>query len=166
MVCLTDHITSDFLKAVVQKFYFVHSWISWPVCWTTQSKPFTWLMIVSLNFFPKIQKKKSSKKLWIWLHAIWSWYFCSMYCGLISFEGAFFQCLSIGVLKSLAEKILGKIWSEIRGRLTHLFPMLHFDTPCKYQKTLRFCDISRGYGNVILVPSGLRDAKCYLKFVD
>ena len=91
---------------------------------------------------------------------------CSMCCGLIPFEGAFFQCLSIGVLKSLAEKILGKIWSEIRGRLIHLFPMLHFDTPCKYQKTLRFCDISRGYWNVILVPSGLRDAKCYLKFVD
>ena len=32
MVCLADHTTSNLLKAVFQKFYFVHSWILCPIC--------------------------------------------------------------------------------------------------------------------------------------
>ena len=31
MVCLADHITLNFLKAVFHKFYLVHSWIPWPI---------------------------------------------------------------------------------------------------------------------------------------
>ena len=31
MVCFVDHTPSNFLKAILRKFYFFHSWILWSI---------------------------------------------------------------------------------------------------------------------------------------
>ena len=54
----------------------------------------------------------------------------------------------------------------MRAKLTYLFPVLHHDTPCKYQNTLGFSYIVKEYKNVTFGPNGSRKAKIYLEFVD
>ena len=68
MICL-DHITSNFSKAVIHKFYLVHSWIPWPKYSTMQYVTKLWrflsndLIIISIClYFVRTSELRIAKK--------------------------------------------------------------------------------------------------------
>ena len=142
-------ITSNFLKAVFYKFYLVHSWIAWSICFYDV---FFWnCLYIQIFLTAKCwggSRTAATSKMERFVIIVNGWKQLTIMTkrSILDVAAVLGPPLICEIrVRSFSARCTRTVWNEyvlgmIVPLLTHLFPMHLFSTPWKHQKTIKFAD--------------------------